>query len=62
MLIGNFEAVYLNFHWLNDSWSREFEPLTLGFELVTRGLERVTRRFELITRVDLNSQLEKLSS
>ena len=38
---GNFKAAYLNFHWLNDSW-------TCGFELVTRGFELVIREFELV--------------
>ena len=36
----NFNAVYLNFHWVNGSWTR-------GFELVTRRFELVTCVFEL---------------
>ena len=58
------KAVYLSFHWFNDSWTRGFELvtrglelathgfelITCGFELVTRGFELVTRGFELVTR------------
>ena len=47
---GNFKPIYLNFHWLNDSWTRGFELVTRGFKLITRGLELVTRGFELVTR------------
>ena len=25
----NFKVVYLSFYWLNDSWTREFELITL---------------------------------
>ena len=45
-----FKAVYLSFHWLNDSWTRGFELVTRGFKLVTRGFEIVTRKVELLTR------------
>ena len=38
---GDFKAVYLSFHWLNNSWSR-------GFELATRKVELVTPEFELL--------------
>ena len=31
---GNFEAAYLNFHWLNDSWTCGFEFVIREFELV----------------------------
>ena len=48
--LGTFKPIYLNFHWLNDSWTRGFELVTRGFKLVTRGLELVTRGFELVTR------------
>ena len=30
-------AVFVSFHWLNDSWTRGFELVTCGFELVARG-------------------------
>ena len=46
----NMKAVYLSFHWFNDSWTRGFELVTREFELVTRGFELVTREFELVTR------------
>ena len=46
----NLKAVYLSFHWFNDSWTRLFELVTRGFELVTREFEFVTREFELVTR------------
>ena len=47
------KAVYLTFHWLNDSWTHGFEIVTHGFELITRGFE--------IYLVDLNSQLVDLN-
>ena len=53
----NLKAVYLSFHWFDDSWTRGFKLATRkfglvihGFELVTRGFEVVTREFELVTR------------
>ena len=46
----NLKAVYLSFHWFNDSWTRGFELVTRGFELVTRGFELVTHGLELVTR------------
>ena len=47
---GHFKAVFLSFHWLNDSGTRGFELITRGFELITRGFKLVTRGFELVTR------------
>ena len=44
------KAVYLSFHWFNDSRTRGFELVTRGFEQVTRGFELITRVFELVTR------------
>ena len=44
------KAVYLSFHWFNDSRTRGFELVTRGFELVTREFELVTRGPELVTR------------
>ena len=56
-IFGNLKAVYLSFHWFDNSWThgfglvtRRFELVTRRFELVTRGFELVTRRFELVTR------------
>ena len=46
---GNFEAVYLRFHWLNDSWTCGFELITSEFELVTHGFDLIICGFELIT-------------
>ena len=46
----NLKAVYLSFHWFNDSRTRGFELVTTGFELVTREFKLVTREFELVTR------------
>ena len=43
-------SVYLNFHWINDSWTPGFEVVTLGFKLVTRGFQLVTRKVELEAR------------
>ena len=45
----NLKALYLNFHWFNDSRTRKFELVTPGFEIVTRGFELVTSPFELVT-------------
>ena len=47
---ANFNAVYLSFHWLNDSRTREFELVTRGFKFITRGLELISRVFELVAR------------
>ena len=54
---GSFKAAYLSFHWLNNSWNREFELVTRGFELITcgsvlviHGFELDTCGFELVTR------------
>ena len=54
---ANFNAVYLSFHWLNDSRTRGFKFITRGlelisrvFELVARGLELITHGFKLVTR------------
>ena len=46
----NLKAVYLSFHWFNDSRTRGLELVTTGFELVTREFKLVTREFELVTR------------
>ena len=47
----NLKAVYLSFHWFNDSWTCGFELVARTFELVTRRFEFVTCGFELVTRV-----------
>ena len=50
-ILGNEQKiVYLSFHWLNYSWTREFELVTRGFQLITRGLELTSRVFELVAR------------
>ena len=50
----NLKAVYLSFHWFNDSRTRGFELVTREFELVTRGFELefwiLTCAFKLSTR------------
>ena len=43
----NLKAVYLSFHWFNDSRTHGFERVTHEFELVTREFELATREFEL---------------
>ena len=45
----NLKAIYLSFHWFNDSWTRGFEFVTRGFELVTRGFELVLSSFQLVS-------------
>ena len=56
----NFKAVYLNFYWLNDSWTRGFKFVTRGFEIVTGKVKLVdlklhfwisTHAFKLWTRI-----------
>ena len=42
------QAVYLSFHWFNDSLTCEFELAIGGFELVTHRFEHVARGFELV--------------
>ena len=50
-ILGNEQKiVYLSFHWLNYSWTREFELVTRGFELRTSILELISRVFELVPR------------
>ena len=41
----NLKAVYLSFHWFNDSGTRGFEPVTCRLELVTRGFELALLKF-----------------
>ena len=49
----NFKAVYLSFHWFNDSWTRGFELVSREFEIGTRGFEiaNLTHTFWISTRV-----------
>ena len=44
---ADFKASYLSFHWLNDSWTHEFELVSCGFELITCGIELISHVFEL---------------
>ena len=59
---GNFKAIYLSFHWFNDSWiwTRNSQiwscnswiwTLTRGFELVTSGFELALLNFNSCFKV-----------
>ena len=45
----NLKAVYLSFHWFDDSWNRWYELVTPELKLLPRRFELTTREFELIT-------------